>query len=143
MDADSFTTPFRGLLVHLFRASFLGYTLSHMSDQYKGTIVEESLTDSSILKDLKVLDVKISDDENPADRWHMYTVTVGRDDIERLSQAIKPGWYMHFWQGKHIIAVFQGRTFEFDHDDKTTWVPIIEYGISQGIPKEQLDFVID
>ena len=114
-----------------------------MPEQYKGTVVEESLTDSSILKDLKVLNVKVSDDENPVDRWHMYTVTVGHDDIERLSQTIKPGWYMHFWQDKKVIAVFHDKTFEFDYDDKKAWIPATEYGLAQGIPKEQLDFLID
>jgi hypothetical protein len=46
-----------------------------MNSSYKGTIVEESLVDNRILNGLEIIDFKISDDENPADRWHLYTVS--------------------------------------------------------------------
>lgn len=50
---------------------------------------------------------------------------------------------MHFWQEQDVIAVFKDRKFEFNYDDKSTWKPVIEYGLSLGIPKEELDFPID
>jgi len=114
-----------------------------MSDLYKGTIIEESLSDNRVLNDFKIIGFKISKDENPADRWHLYTVSVNNEDIERLSEIIKPKWYMHFWKDRDIVAIFQGRKFEFNFDDKSSWAPVVEYGLSIGIPKEQLDFPID
>lgn len=116
-----------------------------MENEYKGTIVEESLTDNRIINDLKIIAVKISSDENPEDRWHLYTVLVTNEDIEKLSKSIKPKWYMHFWNNrdKNIIAIFKDKKFEFDYDDKSSWIPAVEYGISLGIPEEQLDFIIN
>lgn len=112
-------------------------------NKYKGTIIEESLTDNLILNDLEIIGFRISKDEKPADRWHLYTVMVSLDDIEKLAKNIKSKWYMHFWENKDVIAVFYGHKFEFNHDDKFTWEPAIKYGLSMGIPREQLDFLID
>lgn len=114
-----------------------------MNNQYKGTIIEESLIDSRVLNDLNVVGFKITEEDDQSERWHIYSVMIDSDDIDQLSKNIKPGWYMHFWQGRDVIAVFAGKTFEFDYDDKATWEPAIEYGLSVGIPREQLDFLID
>ncbi|MFA7244642.1 MAG: hypothetical protein WC070_00500 [Candidatus Magasanikbacteria bacterium] len=114
-----------------------------MTDMYKGTIVEESLIDNSIINDFEVINSKISNDENPANRWHLYTVSITYEAIERLSDNIKPKWYMHFWKDKNVIVIFHGKRFEFNYDDKKSWSPAVEYGIEMGIPKEQLDFLID
>jgi len=111
--------------------------------EYKGVIVEESLEDSRILNDFKIIDFRISKEENPADRWHLYTVQVSQEEIIRLSKNIKQKWYMHFWKGRNVIAIFKNKKFEFNFDDKSSWKPVVEYGLSLGIPKEQLDFPID
>ena len=110
---------------------------------YKGIIVEESLTDNRILNNFKIINVRISKEWNPADRWHLYTVQVSKDEIIRLSKNIKPKWYMHFWKGRNVIAIFKDKKFEFNFDDKSTWKPVVEYGLSLEIPKEHLDFPID
>lgn len=114
-----------------------------MEKEYKGIIVEESLEDNRILNDLEILKVRISKAENPADRWHLYTVKVSREKIEKLSKNIKLKWYMHFWKGRDVIVIFKDKQFEFNFDDKSTWSPVLEYGKSIGIPQEQLDFPID
>lgn len=114
-----------------------------MKYEYKGIVVEESLEDNRILNDLEVVKFKITEEENPSERWHLYTVKVSKQDIEKLSKNIKQKWYMHFWKGKNVIAIFKDKAFEFNLDDKLTWKPVINYGLSLGIPKEQLDFPID
>jgi hypothetical protein len=112
--------------------------------KYEGTIVEESLLDSRFVNNLEILGVHISSAEIPADRWHLYKVRVGEEDIESLTKQLKPEhWYMHFWNGDDIIAVFPRKTFRFKHSDKSTWQPAIEYGKSISIPEEQLDFLVD
>jgi hypothetical protein len=114
-----------------------------MNKDYRGTIVEESLEDNRVLNGLEITSFRISSAENPADRWHLYSVKVSEDDILRLSRNIKAGkWYMHFWKGRSIKAVFNGKVFEFDYDDKSTWKDAVAYGRSVGIPEEQLDFVV-
>ena len=114
-----------------------------MPPKYQGTIIEESLIDNRIMNDLEIINFRISQDEDPAKRWHLYNVVVTREEIDHLADNIKAKWYMHFWHGREVIAVFQGRKFEFDYNDKSTWTPAVSYGLSLGIPAEQLDFVID
>ncbi len=114
-----------------------------MNKDYKGIIIEESLEDNRVLNDIHVVNFKISNDENPSDRWHLYTVSVSKDEIQKLSKYIRSGtWYMHFWKDKHIIAIFKDKIFEFDYDDKSTWKDAVSYGLSQGIPEGQLNFLI-
>jgi hypothetical protein len=42
-----------------------------------------------------------------------------------------------------MIVVFRNKTFNQKVTDKTTWEPAIQYGLSIGVPKEQLDFIVD
>lgn len=114
-----------------------------MFKKYKGIIVEESLKDNRIVNDLEVIEVRISDEEKPEERWHLYTVKVSKKEIEKLSKNIKQGWYMHFWKDRGVIVIFRDKKFKLNFDDKTTWKPVVEYGRSLGIPKEELDFPID
>lgn len=44
-----------------------------MTRNYKGIIVEESLSDNRTLNDLEITRVEISKEENLQDRWHLYT----------------------------------------------------------------------
>ncbi len=115
-----------------------------MNKDYIGTIVEESLDDNRVLNDVEIVRFKITKEDDPAERWHLYKVRVSKEDIEKLSKCIKPGkWYMHFWDGTDIIAIYRDKVFEFNYVDRTTWKEAVEYGLRQGIPEEQLDFIID
>ena len=65
-------------------------------------------------------------------------------EIAGLAKQLKPKkWYMHFWNGDTVIAVFPNRIFRFKHSDKSTWHEAIEHGKSLDIPEEQLDFTVD
>lgn len=114
-----------------------------MDKQYTGIVVKESLEDNRTINELEVKRVEMSKSEDPADRWHMYKVIVSKGDIDKLAKTIKQGWYMHFWKGRQVIAIFRGKRFMFNFDDQETWQPVLEYGRSLGIPEEQLDFPID
>lgn len=112
--------------------------------KYKGTIVQESLVDDSILNDLEIVKFKVTDDENPSDRWHLFTILAAPEQIKKLSSNLKSEkWYAHFWNGNDVIAVFPNKIFNFKHSDKSTWKETVEYGKSLGIPVEQLDFAIE
>jgi len=111
-----------------------------MKKDYVGVVVEEGLEDKEILKGLDIVSFKISERL----KWHMHRVRVSREDIEKISKVLKPEkWYMHFWHGRDVVAVFKDKIFEFNFDDKLSWQPVIEYGLSLGIPREQLDFPIE
>ncbi len=69
---------------------------------------------------------------------------ISQEEIEKLQKYLKRegGWYMHFWKGKNVKVVFRDKIFEINSDDKETWKDAVAYGLSVGVPKEQLDFLI-
>lgn len=115
--------------------------MTHISQtQYKGIIIEESLVDVNILKEAQIIGSSVSEDGE----WHMHTVLVSPKYLEQLAQKLKDGtWYAHFWNEHEVTAVFKGKTFRFNFDDKDSWRDTLEYGRSLGIPEDQLDFPID
>lgn len=111
---------------------------------YSGTIVEESLLDNRILNSFTINQVHISMNEVAANRWHLYKVTLSEKQIDILLNNLKPqGWYAHFWHNDKVIVVFPGKKFKIQYSDKSTWQDAIDYGLSIGIPQEQLDFPTD
>lgn len=108
---------------------------------YKGCIIEESLEDNRILNNLKVVKIRITNEENLEDRWHIYDSLVSEGQINKLHEQLKQGWYMHFWGEGKIVILFKDKKFEFDLNDKESWKPAVDYGLSINIPVEQLDFV--
>jgi hypothetical protein len=110
---------------------------------FRGIIVEESLADNRILNTLKIEKIRITGHPKKEDRWHMYQVEIGSEEIECLKEQMLDGWYSHFWNGDNVIAIFsQGKSFEFKYSDKSTWETVVQYGLSIGIPLAQLDFPI-
>ena len=107
----------------------------------KGCIIEESLKDTKILNQLKVLETRTSDN----DHWHLYMVSVSKEQIEAIAKSLDIGkWYTHFWDDKgNMTVVFSGgKIFDCNYNDKSTWKEAIAHGLKLGIPKKQLDFLI-
>ncbi len=105
----------------------------------KGTIIENSLADKSILKGLEITKTYQSGD------WILHDVLITEEQAENLGQYLNDGpWYMHFWEeGKDDVSViYKDKNFRIKYSDKTTWAYAIEHGMSRGIPEEQLDFAI-
>jgi hypothetical protein len=104
-----------------------------------GTIIENSLKDKSILKQVKIVKTWQDDD------WILHDVLIGEESAREFGRYLNDGpWYVHFWkEGKDdILVVFKDKIFTIKHSDKSTWQEAIDYGKSIGIPAEQLDFVI-
>jgi len=117
-----------------------------MNEKYKGIIIKESLTNLSILEEVEVISERTElDQDNPDEKWHLYTIEVLRGVIDKLQTHLKRkgGWYMHFWRGRDVIVVFRDKMFEINYNDKSTWEEAIDYGLSMGVPRKQLDFLID
>ena len=110
---------------------------------YKGTIVKESLTKTTILKSISIANVEETDDENPKDRWHIYYISsIDINKIKQISALLKKKWYAHFWSKTELIVAYPNKIFKTKRGKKIQ-KEIIDYGKKQGIPEEQLDFVID
>ncbi len=108
---------------------------------YIGLIIEESLKDKSILKELEILDLKVTDDINPADRWHIYRVLVNKDQIKEIQKVIDVGkWYIDFKSETDVVIVYKDRIFEYKKGDVEGRERAVEFGRLIGVPEEQLGF---
>lgn len=113
---------------------------------FRGIIIEESLKDLDVLKDIEVLSTKILD-EGTEDEWHLRKVKIPDEKIhdftKKLMGEIKDDgkWYAHFYHEDplkdHLIVVFPN---ERKLVGKAHLERAIEYGLSIGIPKDQLGF---
>jgi len=113
--------------------------------EFIGCIVEESIDDNRELNGLQVIEIKITGEPDPANRWHIYKVVVDKAEIEKIWHHLKEGWYMHFWKSdrQNMTIYFKGKKFEIMIGYRSTWTAAVEYGKSVGIPEEQLDFEIE
>ena len=98
---------------------------------YKGVIIEESLVDISIIKELVVIsqeeEMITEAEETPwLDRWTMDTVLIPEEKIndyaERLSKLIDikhcSNWYCDFRNEKYHYVVFSNKVFCLDRKKK-------------------------
>lgn len=106
----------------------------------KGTIVENSLADKSILSKIKIEKTWQAGD------WILHKVLVEEETAKQIGNYLADGpWYIHFWEpdSDDVLVVYKGKNFLIKHSDKSTRSEAVAYGQSIGIPMEQLDFVID
>lgn len=110
---------------------------------YRGIIVAEDLNDQELLKDVNVSNVRVIQSAREQMTWHVLEVNVTREQMDNLSKSLKENRYMHFWQGKNVIAIFSGpKYFEFDYEDKSTWQNVLKYMDFLEIPRNKIDFSI-
>ena len=109
--------------------------------KYLGIVVTESLENANILKRFNILKRKRSGN----DGWELCQIQIDKGQIKAITKMLKKNepWYMHFWLNDKIIVAYRERIFEFSFSDKETWNPAVDYGLKLGIPKRQLDFLID
>jgi len=118
---------------------------------YKGVIIEESLIDSSIIKELTILQTEVAKttarESNPwLDKWTLQTVQIPQDKIEiyleRLSKLIDTehcsDWYCDFRNDKFHYVVFSNKAFKLNRKSKQDYLEMRNYAISIGLPEHQL-----
>jgi hypothetical protein len=116
---------------------------------WRGVVVAEGLRDPAIINSLHVVRAHITDDDLAVDeygnrgRWHLYWVDVTDEEISRIQAQTLPVWYAHFWAGNRLIVVYHDARFDLARDDRSTWQPAIAHGLSQGLPREWLDFPVE
>ena len=105
----------------------------------KGTIIENSLKDPSIVQSLKI--EKTWQDGS----WTLHNVLIDEDAALKVGGYLAEGpWYIHFWKpgDDNMLVVFKDKNFWINYSNKSTWTDAIAHGKSIGIPEEQLDFLI-
>ena len=112
---------------------------------YKGTIIEESLGNIDVLKDITILETKISPvtekHKTPwLKQWTLHKVEINEIDAEiiaqKLSQALESehNWYADYKNANYHYIIFKNKVFKIDRESKDQYLEAKNYGISLGIP---------
>lgn len=122
---------------------------------YKGVIIEESLDNKDVLKDVIILNTKIepvtAKHTTPyLKQWTLHTVEVPEDKadvtVEKISKNLDKehaDWYADFKNEKFHYIIYLNKIFKVDLKNPILYKDAKEYGISIGIPKYQVDFAPD
>ena len=118
---------------------------------YKGVIIEESLTDKSAMEGLKVLIQEVEQVEEAhetpwLEKWTCDTVEIPESDIdavaERLSKAIDMehcgNWYCDFKNDQWHYVVFFEKIFKIDRSKREDYVEMQKYAAGIGLPAHQM-----
>lgn len=119
---------------------------------YKGTIIEESLRDKTILQRVTVIGTEIEqvteNFQTPwLSQWTLRTVEIENDYAEAFAQALSqaietehPNWFADFNDETTHYIVFPGKVFIVDRAKPDGYAAPRAYGLTRGIPGHQLDF---
>ena len=123
-----------------------------MSKNYKRVIIEESLRELSVLKDVDILETKV---ESVTDshhtpwlkQWTLHTVEIPEDKAEEVAKKLSvslisnpSSWYADFKNKTTHIIVFPGKIFRIDRSKSEEYGAAKTYGLSLGIPEHQVNF---
>ena len=119
---------------------------------YRGVIIEESLENNGILKEVAILVTKvepvIEKHKTPwLKQWTLHTVEITEDKADKVAEKISKSldlkhggsWYADFKNDKFHYVIFQGKVFRVDLSNPK-YRDAMEYGVKLGIPWYQLDF---
>lgn len=118
---------------------------------YEGVIIEESLKDTSVLKDMKIVSTKVEpvtkEHKTPwLKQWTLHTVEIPESDgevvAEKISHALetRDSWYADFKNDRTHFIIFRDKVFKVDRAKKEEYDEATQYGIARGIPPYQVDF---
>lgn len=120
-------------------------------EKYHGVIIEESLENLSILRDIKILSTRVSvvneKHKTPwLKRWTLHTIEVERGEEEKIAQKISESfdrahsWFADFNDGEQEYIIFPNRIFRINMRLQDEYDKAREYGVLIGIPEYQVDF---
>jgi hypothetical protein len=117
---------------------------------YKGVIIEESLSDKSVLSKVKIVETKVElitpEHKTPwLKQWTLHTVEIMEEKSDEIAQDISKSldnehtsWYADYKNGKYHYIIYSGKVFKIDLQNPFLYKTAKEYGLSIGIPEYQL-----
>jgi len=122
-------------------------------EDYKGVIIEESLKDKRVLKEIRITKTRVSpvteEHKTPwLSQWTLHTVRIPAEKadvvVRELSRSLDEShggsWYADFRNDIFHFVVFRSKTFKVDIRKPEEYENARSYGRSLGIPENQLDF---
>lgn len=124
---------------------------------FRGTIIEESLEDKTVLGMVKILETKVEpvveEHKTPwLKQWTLHKVEIleskAKAVAEKLSETLRSGaqhdsWYADYKNADWHYIIFPGKIFKISRSDASGYAAARTYGISLGIPPHQVDFSPD
>lgn len=120
---------------------------------YKGVIIEESLSNKDVLKDVVIVSTKVESitekHQTPwLKQWTLHTVEISEEKadviIEKLCKDLETehsAWYADFKnENYHYIVYSGGKVFKVDLKNPVLYRDAKAHGISLGIPDYQVNF---
>lgn len=140
-----------------FIGDFLVLFHRHLSNRimnYKGVIIEESLDNSSILKQVKVIDTKVEEATEErktpwVKQWTLHSVEIPENDADSVAEKLSKdldrehSWYADFKNDKYHYIIFRDKVFKVDLNNPVLYKDAKQFGISLDIPEYQVDFAPD
>ncbi len=107
-------------------------------------IIEESLEDKAVLKNLEECLVSQCIENVPGDEypiWHVNEYHIPEQRIwkllDMLKNQIRKTWYIHAFNDKTLLVVLWGRWFEIALERDESWDDMIEYGVKVAEVKQR------
>ena len=123
---------------------------------YKGVIIEESLENREVLKEVAILSTKIEPvtekHKTPwLKQWTLHTVETSENQADEIAEKISKSldsehggsWYADFKNNDFHYIIFRDKVFKVERSWPEEYKRVVEYGLSLGIPDYQLDFSPD
>ncbi len=119
-------------------------------NMYKGDVIEESLQDKTVLKDLTIITKRVEPvterHQTPwLSQWTLDTIEVSdvqADDLaKKLSAALdatRHNWYVDYRNPTRHYVIFKDKVFKIDRSKKADYDAMVAYGLSIGVPDYQL-----
>lgn len=117
---------------------------------YEGVIIEESLEDKDILKDIKIVLTKVepvtADHKTPwLNQWTLHSVVIPIGDADKVADTLsksldKNYWYADYKSDKTHYIIFPNKVFKIDRTKIEEYNAATKFGLTLGIPNYQLDF---
>jgi hypothetical protein len=118
-----------------------------------GDIIEESLTDRSVLSEVTILETRVEPvteyHRTPwLEQWTIHRVAVSEESAaelaERFSEALDAehahAWYADFKNADIHYIAFADKVFGIPRNGDDRYTEVLDYGARLGIPRYQLDF---
>ena len=118
---------------------------------YQGIIIEESLQNKDILKNIRIVSTKVEKvtekHKTPwIKQWTLHIVEISEDQSDSIAEKISKGldsehpWYADFKNDFFDFIIFYNKFFKVDRSCKEQYDAVVKFGLSLGIPDYQLDF---
>jgi len=118
---------------------------------YRGTVIEESLDDKSIIDQLKIVSKEVESvtekHKTPwIKQWTLDLVDIPESEAdtiaEKLSKSLdkEHAWYTDYKNDKYHYIIYRNKVFKIDRENPFLYKEAKQYGISLGIPEYQVEF---